>query len=246
MQTQIKKTLVVIPARGGSKRIHNKNIIDINGQPMIYWPLIQLSTIFKGSDVLVSTDSSEIKSAVEKKGLQVPFLRPAELSDDYTGTAEVVAHALNWYEDHVCKVEYVMTVYPTAVLLSAADIVAAVEALRSDRNCDSIMSATSFPFPIQRAVFENSAGYAEMFEPSHYSSRSQDLTEAMHDAGQFYVSKASVVREGRVLTNTNVKLHKLARNKVVDIDTFEDFQIAEERLRLMRGDQVLDNWRFVL
>ena len=86
-------TLVVIPARGGSKRIPNKNIKSICGQPMIYWPLMELRKIFKAENVLVSTDSNLIKVTVEQKGLKVPFIRPKSLSDDFTGTVPVANHA---------------------------------------------------------------------------------------------------------------------------------------------------------
>jgi len=162
----------------------------ISGQPMIYWPLMELKKIFSSENILISTNSELIKERIEAKGLTVPFLRPAALSDDYTGTTAVVEHALDWYEANVKKVDFVLTVYPTAVLLNENDILEPIGALDDDHECDSVMSATNFSFPIQRAVFENDLGYAEMFYPEHYSTRSQDSIEAKHDAGQFYLSKA--------------------------------------------------------
>ena len=240
----IDSTLVVVPARGGSKRIPNKNVKEIFGQPMIYWPLMELRKIFNADNVLVSTDSATIKSFVERKGVKVPFMRPENLSDDFTGTAAVVKHALNWHEAYVRTVNYVLTVYPTAVLLREEDIRASMELLCEDDSCDSIMSATRFPFPIQRAVFENESGYAKMFEPSCYCSRSQDLIEAKHDAGQFYLSRAEAVRKGAILTNSNVKLQLLHRNDVVDIDTIEDFEVAEHRLRINKKGYLDNDWTF--
>lgn len=240
----IDSTLVVIPARGGSKRIPNKNIKKISGQPMIYWPLMELKKIFSSQNILISTDSELIKERIEAKGLTVPFLRPDALSDDYTGTAEVVEHALDWYEANVKKVDFVLTVYPTAVLLNENDIRSAIGALDEDHECDSVMSATNFSFPIQRAVFENDLGYAEMFYPEHYSTRSQDLIEAKHDAGQFYLSRAIAVRRKSLLINSKVKLQMLHRNKVVDIDTLEDFEIAEEKLNIYKKNEFDENWTF--
>ena len=237
-------TLVVIPARGGSKRIPNKNIKSICGQPMIYWPLMELRKIFKAEDVLVSTDSNLIKFTVEQKGLKVPFIRPKSLSDDFTGTVPVANHALSWYEQNVKKVDYVLTVYPTALLLREEDICSAMAPLRDDKSCDSVMSASNFSFPIQRAVFENSDGYAEMFEPQHYSTRSQDLIEAKHDAGQFYLSRASSLRDGALLTNSKVKLQLLHRKNVIDIDTVEDLEIAEQKLRIQRKQLTESGWTF--
>ena len=244
MNIDFQSTLVVIPARGGSKRIHNKNIKPIFGQPMIYWPLMTLSKLFSAKNVLVSTDSYLIKKEVEAKGLSVPFQRPANLSVDYTGTAEVVAHALKWFEDNVQKVDHVLTVYPTAVLISEDDIVNAMKLLKQDKKTDSVMPAIKFPYPIQRGIFKNEEGYAEMFYPNHYSTRPQDLVEAMHDAGQFYLSKAATIRQGLVLTNSNVKTQNLHRNMVVDIDTLEDFELAEEKLRLYRKGEIQSGWKF--
>jgi len=239
-----KKTLVIIPARGGSKRIPHKNIREICGQPMIYWPLMELSKLFKSKNVIVTTDDDEIVSKVEKVGLRVPFKRPEELSDDHTGTMPVATHALQWFESNVARVEYVIIVYPTAVMLNVEDICSALSVLNSDPNCDSVMSATHFPFPIQRAVYKNSEGYAEMFKPEHYSTKSQDLTEGLHDAGQFYVCRAESVRVGKTLTNSKVKLHPLHKNKVVDIDTIEDFEVAEARLQLFEYGLYDKDWSF--
>ena len=201
------------------------------------------SKIFNRENVLVSTDSEVIKDYVERKGVNVPFIRPENLSDDFAGTAAVVKHALEWFEANVKKVEYVLTVYPTAVLINEEDIRAAIKLLTEDDECDSVMSATNFGFPIQRALFENDEGYAEMFEPRYYSARSQDLIEAKHDAGQFYLNRASSVRNDAVLINSKVKLQLLQRNNVVDIDTIEDFEIAEEKLQIQKS--ILNkNWTF--
>ena len=240
----VESTLVVIPARGGSKRIPDKNIKEIFGQPMIYWPLMEIQKIFNRKNVLISTDSKMIKSVAEEKGLDVPFLRPMNLSDDFTGTTAVVEHALKWYEKNVKKVEYVLTVYPTAVLLREEDIRTAMEVLGEDEACDSVMSATNFSFPIQRAVFKNDNGYAEMFDSKNYFKRSQDLEEAKHDAGQFYLSKANVIRSGASLVNSKVRLLLLHRNNVIDIDTEEDFEIAEEKLQIIKKKMVDSSWRF--
>jgi N-acylneuraminate cytidylyltransferase len=239
-----KTTLCIIPARGGSKRIPNKNIKKINGYPMIYWPRVILSKLFSSRNVLVSTDSELIKHSVEAKGLSVPFMRPAKLSDDFTGTSEVVAHALSWYEDNIQKVDYVLTVYPTAVLLSEKDIISAMKLLKKDKKTDSVMTATNFPFPIQRAIYTNKEGFAEMLDPTNYLTRSQDLLEANHDAGQFYLSKSETIRSGKSFIDSKVKVHLLHRNNVVDIDTVEDFEIAEQKLVMLKKQMASDDWKF--
>lgn len=230
--------LVVIPARGGSKRIRNKNIKEIFGQPMIYWPLFEIYKIFNGENVLVSTDSRHIKKIIESKGLTVPFMRPKNLSGDYALTADVVSHAIRWYEKKIKKVEFVLTVYPTAVLLREDDIISAISVLNSDKKCDSVMSATHFQFPIQRAIFKNKYGYAEMFEPDNYPKRSQDLPRAMHDAGQFYLTRARAARNETSIVNSRVKILPIHPKYVIDIDNEEDFEIAQEKLKLYKKKQL--------
>lgn len=237
-------TLVVVPARGGSKRIPKKNIKQICGQPMIFWPLRELSKSFTSRQILVSTDDQEIVDAVESKGINVPFKRPKALSDDFTGTMEVATHALEWYEKNISSVDYVLIVYPTAVLLDIDDVKAAYSSLVNDSNCAAVFSATHFPFPIQRAVFENNENYVSMFEPENYVKRSQDFKEALHDAGQFYLCRSETIRQSLNLTNSNFKVQKLHRNKVVDIDTVEDFEVAENRMKMHGLDKTDNNWMF--
>ncbi len=237
-----KRILVIIPARGGSKRIPKKNIKKICGQPMIYWPLRELSKLYSSHQILVSTDDQDVVQVVNSKGLQVPFVRPKALSDDITGTMDVATHALDWFENNVATIDYVLIVYPTAVLLDINDIQSAFSVLAVDARCDSVMSATSFAFPIQRAIFENNGGYVSMFQPENFSKRSQDLTEALHDAGQFYLCRSEVVRQSLSLPNTKCKVQKLHRNKVVDIDTIEDFEVAELKMKMLGLDKKDTYW----
>ena len=168
--------LVVVPARGGSKRICNKNIKNIGGWPMISWPLRQLSTLFKSGRVVVSTDSQKIVDLVKKYNLDVPFIRPEELSGDYVGTMPVVSHALSWYERYVQKVKYILIVYPTAVILDYTNILKAYEIITNNSLCGCVFSAAHFAAPIQRAFYEKN-GFASMISPEYLSVRSQDLEE---------------------------------------------------------------------
>jgi pseudaminic acid cytidylyltransferase len=239
-----KSVLVVIPARGGSKRIPRKNIKPICGQPMIYWPLMALSEVASPDQVIVSTDDPDVTAAVERKGLNVPFVRPPELSDDHTGTMAVAKHAVHWADEHRNRVDYVVVVYPTAVLLKIQSVLSALETTKSDPDCDLVMAATNFPFPIQRAVFINEHGFAEMFHPEHALTRSQDLPEAMHDAGQFYVYRADALRENKPFVSSKVRLEMLHRNDVVDIDTPEDFEVAEARMKACGNVDFREDWTF--
>lgn len=226
-----KDIVVIIPARGGSKRIPKKNIKMISGWPMISWPLRELTKGFTSSQILISTDDQDIKALVSKYNLSIPFTRPKSLSDDYTGTMAVAQHAFEWFETQGNTAKYVLIVYPTAVTLDLSDIQKALEILEQDTQCDYVFSATSFPFPIQRAIYEDNE-QVKMFNPELYSTRSQDLTPAYHDAGQFYLCRADVVRQSKNLTNACARIVKLKRNNVIDIDTPEDFDVAEALLSL--------------
>lgn len=237
-------SIVVVPARGGSKRIPKKNIHPICGAPMIYWPLRELCKIFPKEKILISTDDPEIKQIVQKKGFKTPFSRPASLSDDFTGTMPVVQHALEWYETSHGQVDYVLVIYPTAVGLLSTWIHAAGDLIEKDSECAQVFSSCTYAFPIQRSIFLNKGGYAEMQYPQNYHRRSQDFDVALHDAGQFYIYRAAAVREGLDLTNSNAKPYIVPRHAVVDIDTFEDFEFAERILRLSHSQTNAENWDF--
>src|SRR5690606_6657613 len=177
--------LAVIPARGGSKRIPRKNIRPFSGRPMIAWSISAALESGCFDKVIVSTDDGEVAEIARACGAETPFERPAELSDDHTGTIPVIAHAVDWYKRQGAEPRTVCCVYATAPFIQAADIVTGLGKLEEE-GCDYVFPVTTFPFPIQRAIRIASSGRSEMFYPEYFSTRSQDLEEAYHDAGQFY------------------------------------------------------------
>lgn len=233
-----------MPARGNSKRVPNKNSLVIHGQPMIYWPLMAISENFSPDGIIISTDSENIRLLSEKKGIDVPFQRPDNLSDDHTGTFEVVAHALRWFEHNIRPVDFVLTIYPTAILLDFNDIKAAMTLLVTDDRTDGVMPIVTYPHPIHRALFSNADKFLEMFNPENFEKRTQDFSPTYHDAGQFYLFKSEIVRDGYSLAKANIKGLVLDRDKVVDIDTPEDLTIAREKLRKKFGDKISYDWNF--
>ena len=223
--------LVIVPARGGSKRIPKKNIKKIGSKPMIAWPIKELLTIFRKDQILVSTDDLKIKNICEKLGLKVPFLRPKKLSSDKTGTIDVVNHALKWFEDNFFLVDYVLIVYPTAILLKKKDINLAINKINKYKKCQCVFSASTFSYPIQRSFYMDSKNNVRMFRPKYYKSRSQDLTEAFHDAGQFYLCRSSTIRNKKNLLNSHSKIIAIPRHRSIDIDTAEDFEYAKKLIK---------------
>ena len=230
-QSILERTLVVVPARGGSKRIPKKNIRTIAGRPMIGWPLSVIKEIFSTDRVLLSTDSEEIASVALSYGVGAGFTRPAHLADDFATTMDVVRHALAWHEAEVGRIDYVLTIYPTAVLLRGSDLIEASRLLESDKTVPCVFSATEYAYPIQRALYLDPAQRAQMFMPEHSTTRSQDLQPAYHDAGQFYYCRSELVRQGGNLIGDGARIVNLPRWRVVDIDTEDDFALAEMILK---------------
>ncbi|SDK05158.1 pseudaminic acid cytidylyltransferase [Pseudomonas indica] len=226
--------LAVIPARGGSKRIPRKNIKPFCGKPMIARSIEAALESGCFDRVIVSTDDAEIAEVARQYGADVPFMRPAELSDDYAGTVPVIRHAVEWFIANGEAPEQVCCIYATAPFVTGENIRRGLEALAGN-DCDYAFSVTSYAFPIQRAIRITSAGRVEMFNPEHFNTRSQDLEEAYHDAGQFYWGRANAWLEGKILFGTHAVPVLLPRHRVQDIDTLEDWERAEWLFKAMQA-----------
>lgn len=218
--------LAVIPARGGSKRIPRKNIREFCGKPMIAWSIEAALESACFDRVIVSTDDQEIAETARHYGADVPFVRPVELSDDHTGTIPVIAHAIDWQTRSGELPEAVCCLYATAPFVRAADLKQGLDLLNIT-DCDYAFSVTSYAFPIQRALRLDGNGKTVMFHPEHAHTRSQDLEEAWHDAGQFYWGRtATWLAETPVMSASSSPV-VLPRYRVQDIDTPEDWVRAE-------------------
>lgn len=218
--------IAVIPARGGSKRIPRKNIKMFCGRAIIAWSIEAARESGLFEQIVVSTDDEEIAGVAESYGAEAPFRRPPDLSDDYTGTTEVIAHAVQWMLAEDWPVANVCCIYPTAPFVRASDLVAGLEKLHAG-NWKYCFTATEYPSPIFRSIRENAAGGVEMFFPEHFKTRSQDLPRALHDAGQFYWGTAQSWKEQAPLFAITSTLVELPRWRVHDIDTQEDWERAE-------------------
>ena len=224
--------LAVIPARGGSKRIPRKNVKLFGGKPMIAWSIEAAHRAELFDRVVVSTDDEEIGSVARKYDAKVPFIRPAELSDDHTGTVPVIAHAIEWHLAHGFEPTEICCIYATSPFLQSEDIQRGLKVLLHSE-ADFSLSVTSYAFPIQRAIRLRTDGRIEMLDPSQYQMRSQDLTEAYHDAGQFYWGKKDAWLSGMPLFGPHAAPVLLPRYRVQDIDTIEDWKQAELMMEVM-------------
>jgi pseudaminic acid cytidylyltransferase len=217
--------IAIIPARGGSKRIPRKNIKSFCGQPMIAYAIkaAQAADLFE--HVLVSTDDAEIQNIANSLGAEIPFVRPAELANDFTATVPVVAHAIQACEALGWQFSNVCCIYPGVPFIEVGDLMGSLAQL-SERGADYCFPVTEFPAAIQRALKLNSNGLMAPFYPEYELTRTQDLEAAFYDAGQFYwgTKKAWL---------TNSRIHRsgigfgIPNWRVVDIDTTADWERAE-------------------
>ena len=218
--------IAVIPARGGSKRIPRKNIKSFCGKPMIAWSIEAALSSDLFDHVIVSTDDDEIAEVAKQYGASIPFMRPKELSNDHAETTPVIAHATQWALDQGFDVTAVCCIYATAPFIQIADIKRGLEELNSGE-WEYAFTTTEFAAPIFRSFKQAEEGGIEMFFPEHFSTRSQDLPTALHDAGQFYWGRPSAWLQNKRIFDRHSKSVFIPRWRVQDIDTQDDWERAE-------------------
>ena len=227
--------VAIIPARGGSKRIPRKNVKEFCGKPMIAWSIEAAKASGSFDRIIVSTDDQEIAEVAKEWGAEVPFMRPAELSGDFTGTLPVIRHAVEWLSQHDASVDYACCIYATAPFVSSEDLKQGLQLIQ-ETNSSYAFSVTSYAFPIHRAIRITEQGRVAMFNPEYLHARSQDLEEAWHDAGQFYWGAAKAWCEERPIFGEDSVPVKLPRHRVQDIDTPEDWVRAGWLFRAMQAE----------
>ncbi|TBV82715.1 MAG: pseudaminic acid cytidylyltransferase [Desulfobulbaceae bacterium] len=230
------KVIAVIPARGGSKRITHKNIKSFCGKPIIVHSIEAAKDAGIFDRIIVSTDSKEIASIAKEFGAEVPFIRPAELADDFVGTDAVILHALKQLTEDGEEIDYICCIYATAPFVKAEYIIKGYNILR-DNNATSCFSVTTYPFPIFRSLKINNQNRLEMFWPEYREQRSQDLPEAYHDAGQFYWANAKKYLKEKQFYSKDAVPVILPRYLVQDIDTPEDWKTAEKMYSVLQMDK---------
>lgn len=219
--------VAVIPARGGSKRIPGKNIREFAGKPMIGYS-IECALQSKLFDrVIVSTDDPAIARIALGFGAEVPFSRPDEISDDHSDTAAVVAHAVDFLQSEGTLPTAVCCIYATAPFIRREDLQQGLQILERG-DWQFVFSATDFPSPVYRAFRENSDGGLEMLFPEYFRTRSQDLPEVLHDAGQFYWGRSRAWLGRTMIFGETSTVVRIPRWRVQDIDTEEDWASASE------------------
>jgi N-acylneuraminate cytidylyltransferase len=225
--------LCVIPARGGSKRIEKKNSRLFLGKPIIAYSISAALECGCFEEVMVSTDDPGIAELGRKYGASVPFMRSEGTSGDSSGLAAVLLEVLRQYASRGRTFSIAACVLATAPLLASSDLKAAV-ARMADSRYDAILSVCRYSYPIQRSLVER-AGGLRMKWPRYYPKRSQDLQPCFHDAGQFYIVRPGPFQRQRRLFLRRLLKHELPESRVQDIDTEEDWKMAEYKYRFLHG-----------
>ncbi|MBW2647155.1 MAG: pseudaminic acid cytidylyltransferase [Deltaproteobacteria bacterium] len=226
--------VAVIAARSGSKRIPHKNIKPFCGKPMIAYSIEAAKSAGIFDRIIVSTDSEKIAVTAKEFGAEVPFMRPCELADDHSGTDAVILDALKRIMEDGEAIDYICCIYATAPFVKAEYIIKGYNILR-DEHATSCFSVTTYPFPIFRSLKINSQNRLEMFWPEYRETRSQDLQEAYHDAGQFYWTNAKKYLKEKQFYSKDAVPVILPRYLVQDVDTPEDWETAEKMFSVLKS-----------
>lgn len=230
------RTLVIIPARGGSKRIPNKNIIDFKGKPIIAYSIIAAKEFGYADEVMVSTDNDKIAEIAKKSGANVPFMRNPKTADDKTGIADVLLEVVDKYEESKQFFDIVICILATAPLIQKNKLKAAYELLLNNEFCNGVCPVEAFSYPPQRGLIIKDKKLEMMF-PQNYYATSQSLEKMYHDCGQFFILKTKALKAERKLYVTNMLPYLLDEMESQDIDNYSDLKIAEIKYDLLFGSE---------
>ncbi|SFH12503.1 pseudaminic acid cytidylyltransferase [Pontibacter chinhatensis] len=227
------KSLAIIPARGGSKRIPRKNIRPFLGKPIIAYSIEAALASGLFAEVMVSTDDEEIAHVAQEYGANVPFLRSTGASDDFATTAQVLEEVLLKYKAQGKSFEAACCLYPTAPFVTAKLLQESYKKLQ-EGDFDTVFPVLQYSYPIWRSL-KVEQGKAAMNWPEHLNSRSQDLPAAFHDAGQFYWFRVDTFLEDKKLFTGNSGVIELSELEAQDIDSVTDWKLAELKYKLLHN-----------
>lgn len=225
----MEKLIAIITARGGSKRIPRKNIKPFLGQPIIKYSIDAAMSSMLFDEVMVSTDDREIADLAIQFGAKVPFMRSEKNSDDFAGTADVIEEVLLEYLQRGTSFNYACCIYPTAPFVTAEKLKKGFRLL-VDSGADALTPVCRFSYPIQRA-FKIDAGRLQYLWPEYEKERSQDLTPAYHDVGQFYWHEVNSFLNRKAKPDYIIIPMLVPEMEMQDLDTEEDWQVAEMKYR---------------
>ncbi|MBY5949925.1 acylneuraminate cytidylyltransferase family protein [Algoriphagus marincola] len=227
-------TLFIIPARGGSKGLPKKNILPINGKPMICYTIDAARGLTSDENICVSTDDLEIKEIVESYGLKVHFLRPADLATDTAGTRDVLLHAIDFYETKLGKTyKRICLLQPTSPLRKSKHIKEAIE-LWED-HLDMVVSVKeSKANPYFNLFEEKEGGFLKKLKEGDYTRR-QDAPKVWEYNGAIYIINIHELKYMQITGLKKVKKYIMSEENSLDIDDLWDFELAKIIIKIMHS-----------
>lgn len=228
------KNICIIPARGGSKRIPRKNIKEFLGKPIIAYSIEAALKSGLFDEVMVSTDDEEIAAIAKQYGAKVPFLRSAETANDFATMEDVIEEVLLRYKVDGMTYDHICCILSTAPFLTANSVSESFKTFEKS-GMKSLVPVLRFSYPVQRCL-RCVDGCLMMREPEHIHSRSQDLEPMYHDAGLFYWMKYEDFLAEKEFFSSATAMYELPEIEVQDIDTMEDWKIAEMKYKILHAD----------
>lgn len=227
------KSLCIIPARGGSKRIPRKNVKAFCGKPIISYSIEVAINSGLFDEIMVSTEDKEVAEISRQYGAKIPFFRTEKNADDFATTADVLEEVILEYERLGQYFDNVCCIYPTAPLVSIVKLVEGFQKLNSSE-IQSVFPVTKFEYPIWRGFSMDPNCKMEMLWKEHLNSRSQDLQPVFHDVGQWYWIKTKSFLVNKKLFSDNSIGIELPALEVQDIDNPTDWKLAELKYELLQ------------
>ncbi|MDR7372360.1 pseudaminic acid cytidylyltransferase [Flavobacterium aquidurense] len=230
------RKIAIIPARGGSKRIHNKNIKEFFGKPILAYSIDAAIKSGLYDEIMVSTDCEIIKSVALQYGAKVPFIRSKENSDDFATTVDVLLEVLDWYKIKGYEFDEATCIYACAPFVSVELLKNSFQLLND--KCDCVFPVLPYSHPIQRAIEISSEGKVVPFFDEDSNKRTQDFRKAFHDAGMFYTFNVPELLKSKSLRTRNTKAIEIDELHAHDIDNENDWKLAELKYKLFSNEKL--------
>lgn len=226
--------IAIVTARGGSKRIPHKNIKEFCGVPIIKYSIDAAIKSGLFDEIMVSTDDFQIAEIAKSFGANVPFMRSEETASDFATTSDVLMEVFNRYIELGKNFEYACCLYPTAPFISAEKLVEGMKILK-EKKASGVVPVVKFSYPPQRCYILDEKGQISYKWPEFAKSRSQDLEQYYHDIGQFYFYNVKEYIETKGDFHGNVYSMPIPESEVQDIDSPEDWKVAEMKYKILNG-----------
>jgi len=232
------KIIGIIPARGGSKGLKNKNILKINQKPLIAWSILEAIKSKVLSKVIVSTDSLKISKIAKKYGAEVPFVRPKKYSNDQSKSSDLIIHALNFFKKKKINFDYIMLLEPTSPLRDSKDIIRCVKLIKKNK-IDTLVSVSKIKSQHPRFVYKFISRHKikPYISKKNLSARRQDIENLYFLDGTIYCSNVETFFKKKTFYHKNTSAFVVPNWKAIEVDNLLDLKLSEF---IMKNKKILN------